>query len=79
MYSISINKQICLQVFVLQDTILALQAMSEFAQLGFLASQTDIRNINMNVSLTATNFSHLVSINPKNALVLQTYKVGYIQ
>ncbi|KAL5012797.1 hypothetical protein ScPMuIL_011348 [Solemya velum] len=57
-----------------QDTILALQAMSEFAQLGFLASAVDMRNVSMDVSVTATNLSHLVSINSKNALVLQTYQ-----
>ncbi|KAL5011374.1 hypothetical protein ScPMuIL_009925 [Solemya velum] len=57
-----------------QDTILALQAMSEFARLGFLGSAAGIRDINMDVSMTATNLSHLVSINSKNALVLQTYQ-----
>ncbi|KAL5012796.1 hypothetical protein ScPMuIL_011347 [Solemya velum] len=57
-----------------QDTILALQSMSEFAQMGFLVSASDSKNINMQVAMTGTNFSHQVSINSRNALVLQTYQ-----
>lgn len=61
---------------MLQDTILALQSMSEFAQMGFLVSASDSKNINMQVAMTGTNFSHQVSINSRNALVLQTYQVN---
>nr|AVP12646.1 CD109 antigene-like protein 1 [Littorina littorea] len=49
-----------------QDTILALQALSEFARLAYSKS------FNIEVSVTAASFAKQFSVNQNNALVLQS-------
>ena len=52
-----------------QDTVLALQALSDFAKMAF--SDT----FQMDIAVSAGQFNHEFHINPHNALVLQTSEV----
>lgn len=55
-----------------QDTILALQALSEFARLAYS------NNFNIQVDVTAASFSKHFTINQANALVLQSAEMSSI-
>ncbi|KAK3100069.1 hypothetical protein FSP39_014251 [Pinctada imbricata] len=57
-----------------QDTVVALQALSEFAKMAY----ADNFDINADVTLDSSkNIDHTFNINAKNALVLQSYVPNY--
>ncbi|XP_041347121.1 alpha-2-macroglobulin-like [Gigantopelta aegis] len=55
-----------------QDTVLALQALSQFAKMAYA------KNFDIQVHLKAGSFSHSFSINQRNALVLQKVELPSI-
>ena len=59
-----------LTVGLFQDTILALQSLSEFARLAFS------KTFDIQLSVTAGTFSKHFSVNRNNALVLQSADVS---
>uniref|UniRef100_K1RWY1 CD109 antigen n=1 Tax=Magallana gigas TaxID=29159 RepID=K1RWY1_MAGGI len=55
-----------------QDTVVALQALSEFAKMVYS------NNFDIQMTATAGNFSHQFSVNAKNALLLQSIELPTI-
>ncbi|XP_069130827.1 CD109 antigen-like isoform X2 [Argopecten irradians] len=55
-----------------QDTVLALQALSEFARIGFS------ENFNMQIGITAGQTTHTFNVTRQNALVLQSLELPSI-
>ena len=53
----------------LQDTVMALQALSEFAKMAYS------NNFDIQMTVTAGSFSHQFSVNAQNALLLQSVEV----
>ena len=56
--------------FVLQDTIVGLQALSEFARVAYSDS------LGIQVTITADAFTKTLTVNKQNALVLQSVVVS---
>ncbi|XP_062608191.1 CD109 antigen-like isoform X3 [Saccostrea cucullata] len=55
-----------------QDTVLALQALSEFAKMAYSS------NFDIQMTVTTDTFSHQFSVNAKNALLLQSVELPSI-
>ncbi|XP_052721975.1 CD109 antigen-like isoform X2 [Crassostrea angulata] len=55
-----------------QDTVMALQALSEFAKMAYSS------NFDIQMTATAGSFSHQFSVNAKNALLLQSVELPTI-
>lgn len=55
--------------YVFQDTVVALQALSDFAAMAYSDS------FDIQATITADTFTHTFTINKQNALVLQSVVV----
>ncbi|KAJ8305165.1 hypothetical protein KUTeg_017300 [Tegillarca granosa] len=56
-----------------QDTVLALQALSEFTELGFLGGgENSLTGLNISININGDTIKHQFSLGKQNALVLQS-------
>jgi hypothetical protein len=74
---ITFDEAVLAIMFVLQDTVVALQALAEFATLFFLGSGGQQ---NVTISLTADHFSYkFQAITAENLLILYSVEVNCFQ